>query len=787
MFRYNLKFVLRHLLKYKSYAAINIVGLALGMTCALYIFLWIYNEISYDRFHKNGEQLYEVFWYRKGSDGKPFISGDLPSPVTTAIMQQVPEVAAATRTQMRSGSLIKYKNKSIFSEGYYADTSFFTMFSFDLTKGNPKLVLKDPESIVISEKLAKKLFIDEDPVGRTLMLGDMGNRVLKVTGVFRNVPANSTLQFDYVSPVNGFIAGKSWLQDWGEYFFSAYIQLAPNTSIADINSKVKDILKKNGAVNFELFIYPFSKLHLGSDLDYKEYHYNGNVGLLKSLFWIALLVLMIACINFMNLAVALAMKRAREVVIKKILGSDKKKLIRQFFGEALVMSMIALLLTITIVEVLLPSFNTIFSSNITLTYSNPWLIGCMVFIIMFTTFFAGIYPSFFLASFQPITILKGYRGKKKYERILRDILVVFQFASSIILIICTIAVDKQMHYIRDKQLGINKELVINFNTYAGIWPKRIQFKKELQNLPGVEKVTYSEQNPLNVQHLTQDFRWKGKATDDNRWFALINTDIDFLKTFNIKIIKGRDFSDLYNDHTNICIINETAAKTMGLKEPLEEPVSFWKNQGKIVGIIKDFHMNDFYQSMRPLVIRVCSDNASSIFVRLNPNATHTTIEKIRNTYQKYESDYPFEYKFELDYFENMYKDNIKFIGTLSTIFSLFTIFIACLGLFGLTSFTAELRTKEIGIRKINGAGTANLLFMLLKSFVKLVVIAYVLACPIAFYAVHKWFESFAYHTELSWWIFIATGLIALIMALTTVYWQAWRAASRNPVDTLRYE
>jgi putative ABC transport system permease protein len=788
MFKINLKFALRHLFKNKSYSILNILGLAFGMSCSLVILLWIFNEYDYDNFHQKNDQLFQVFRYEKRTDGSSEISPTLSAPLATALLEEVPEIKAVTRVPWFPRVLIKVKDKSFFEQGIIVDTSFFEMFSFKLKQGDPKQVLHDPGSIVISEKLVEKYFGTEDPIGKTIIMKEYGNKSFLVSGIVEDVPKNSSFQFDFAIPFQYRLNQQPWLKEsWGNLVLSIYIETSPNASQEIVSKKIKDMFHKHHSYgNAELFVQQFSKIHL-YPAEYKDQKTEGLIILLRLMFIIALAILIIACINFANLSTALSSKRSREIGIKKVLGSIRSRLVWQFLTESLIISFISMLLTITCTELLLPKFNVLFSKSLHLTYSDPKIVATVLFVWLFTAFLSGIYPAFAISSFKPIAVLKSNTPSGIKGAWFKKTLVVFQFTIAITLIIITLSVNRQIQFIRDKDLGLEKENILSFEYYDGISKHSNTFKNELLAQPGVKQVSFCSMNPLTVDQSTSDIVWEGKKPDDNRWFFVISTDFDFIKTFDVKMKEGRELSSSFSTDSTNFIINEKAAKAMGFKSAIDQRLSMWGKSGKIVGVVKDFHIGHLSMPIMPLIINIEPQNTHMVFVKLLKGNRSEILKNISKVYRTYEPDYPFDFIFQTDFFEGIYKNNLFLIGSLSSIFSILAIIISCLGLYGLTSFSAEQRTKEIGIRKVNGAPLPEILKLLLSEFLKWVIIAYLIALPLGILITNRMLKVFAFHYPTNYWIHFTAGVLAILIAIITVSWQAWRAASRNPIEALRYE
>lgn len=782
----NFRFAAGHLMKNKYYTLLNIIGLSVGMTCSFLILLWVYNEIKIDSFHQNKENLYEVLLYEKKFDGTSHITSSLSAPLAPALLEEIPEIKAVTRMPWPQRQLVKYGNKAFFEKEAYADTSFFEMFSFHLLKGNPSICLKNPGSIVISRKMANKYFENEEPLGKTLTVKLNTDRTFIVTGVFDDIPANSSLEFDFVLPFQLRLQDQPWTNSWGELSLLIFIQTQPNVTAEIISRKIRDIYKKHHpTMNAELFAVQFSKRDL-YPIEYKDANVGGKLGLIITLSLMAIIILIIACVNYINMATALASTRSREVGIKKVLGSSRQSLILQYLSESAIVAFIGVLIMIMLIELIIPGFNIFFSSHIALKYSDPVIVLMIIICWIFTSFFSGFYPAFAISSANPVLVLKS-KLTTQSSKWQREALVVFQFTITIALIICMFFFNQQIRYIQNKNLGVDKENILFFNYYNGILKHKESFKEEILAQPVVESVCFTSMNPINITNTTSDPKWEGKDADDDRSFSVLFTDFDFVKTFGATVIEGRDFSNTFPTDSVNFLINEKCRKAMGLSEPIGKKLSLLGKEGIIIGIVKDFNVNHLAAPIAPLIIEIYPEMTSHIFVKIKPGHTTEAIKNIGQIFVKYEQDYPFEYTFQTDFFNSVYKNNLILIGKMSSVFSLLAIVISCLGLFGLTAFMAEQRTKEIGVRKVNGATLTNVLRLLIYDILKWVAIAYLAGVGISWFVAYKYIKSFAFCSDINIWIFINAGITAFTIAIITVSWQSWRAANRNPVDALRYE
>jgi putative ABC transport system permease protein len=771
------KVALRNLCKGKTYFIINILGLALGLACVILIALWVRDEMRQDSFHENKSQLYRVmantYW------GDQATINSVPAPLNKVIKEEIPEVQFVT-TITEDRMLVTAGNTSFKEAGIYATGDMLHMFSFPLLEGDLSTALSSPNNVVITEELARKHFGTTAAIGKTLKINNAD--IFKVTGILKKIPVNSSLRFDLLLPFKSFERKNSWLKGWGNFSVSMYVMLKPNTAIEKVDARLRHILKtkKNPDTKDEIFLQAFSDMYLYSDFEGGK-PVRGRIEYVRLFSLIAFFVLLIACVNYINLATARSAKRAREVGIRKVIGAKRTTLITQFMTEAFVLTLLSIVLSLIIVWLLLPYYNQLTSKELSIDFLDNSFLATIATIAVLTTLFSGAYPALFLSSFKPVTTLKAASGNIS----LRKILVVAQFTLSVILISGTLIIYKQVQYLKNKHLGIDEENVIIIPVEGEIGKHLDAFQHRLSRLPAIKSVTVSTDNPLNIQVESSDLEWPGKFPVASDRISATWVGYNYLQTIGVPLIKGRDFDKGQNDKSNY-IINETAARMMNLKDPIGQTVTFWKGKGQIIGVMKDFHIKSLHEPISPLILVLDAGNASYILVKTQNGKTSQAIEDIQQVYKEYNPAYPFEYHFLDQQYEQRYKNEIL-IGSLSNAFAMLTITISCLGLFGLAAFTTEQRIREIGIRKVLGAKVLNITSLLTKDFIKLVILSILIAVPIALWATTRWLENFAYHVEASWKVFALSGIIAVLVAVFTVSFQAIKAAMVNPIKSLRTE
>ena len=777
----------RNLLHNKTFSLINILGLALGMTCSLVIMLWVKDELQMDKFHQNGKRLYRVM-------ENQFYSGDIstfeatPGILAENIVRDIPDIQRASQMLWEQDVLFTVENNFDKEKGRYVQKDFLKMFSFKLAKGDAASALARPDAVVISKKLADKYFKGENPIGKLIRIDNKENVI--VTGVLDEIPTSSSLKFDFLMSWEQWVKNNDWAKDWGNNGPMCYFLLAPNTSMEKVNAKIKNYIKtKNKDSNVELFIQNFGESYLYSDWHNGKQN-GGRIEYVKIFSIVAVIILLIACINFMNLATARSLRRAREIGVRKVVGAGQRQLIGQFIGESLFVSFLAMCVTLLIVALLLPTFNSLTDKHLALNFGDV----SFLFIILALTFATGIisgsYPALFMSSLKPIVVLKGMLKFKAGSTYFRKGLVVFQFALSIILILGMIVIYRQIDYIHNKNLGFAKEELLYMPLEGDLQKTYPTFKQELEKQPGIKSVTSAGASPLEVGMSTQGVRWPGKDTTQLILFSDNPITYDYVRTMGIQLLGGRDFSSDYSLDSNNYLINEAAARKIGYKEPVGKELTVWNHKGTIIGVMKDYHHNSLHVPIEPLILMLHKNSWGNywgnIIVRTQQGKTRQAIASMAKVFKQFNPAYPFKYFFTDTEIAKNYKAEYT-VSKLSKYFAFLAIFISCLGLFGLVTFTAQQRTKEIGIRKVLGASVTGIVQMLSRDFLELVLIAAIIAFPIAWWTMHKWLSDFAYRVDIGWWVFVVAGIAAALIALVTISFQAIRAAIVNPVKSLRTE
>ena len=783
MFKNYLKITLRHIMRHKGYSFINIFGLAIGMASCLLISLWVLDELSYDRFHVNSRDLYRVEENQHLS-GQVFHVAVTPHGMASALVKEIPGIKNATRYSRTRGLLFRLGDKAFFETNIKAvDPSFLDMFTFPLLKGDKNTVLSDPQSLVISENMAEKYFGGEDPVGKIITINNKYTH--RVTGVLKNVPHNSYLQFDGLLPYEYLKNEGEDIENWQTNQIQTFVLLHANVTKEQADPMIKDFLRtrfQESKTDLELLKY--TRLHL-----HEYWGYEKRAGAVRYVYIfsvIGLFVLLIACINFMNLATARSANRAKEVGLRKVMGASKGHLLRQFFGESVIFAFISLIVALVIVRSLLPAFNILTGKEISFQVAGFGTIVLLLLgIALFTGIVAGSYPALFLSSFQPVKVLNRIvrRGGNRFRRFL----VVGQFVLSVFLVIGTMVVTQQLHFLRNKDLGYNKDNLFYVAMRGGIKDAYPALKSELKKNLRVLGITSTWQLPSEMSANSGGVDWDGKEADFDLLVGFNTVDYEFVKTLGIEMAEGRGFSEEFpGDKDKNFLINQEMARIMKKEPAVGERLDFIGIKGQVVGVMKDFHYQSPAAKIEPLALALAPENNNYILVRIAPGNIPSIMEEISRTWKQVIPDYPFEYHFLDEAYDRMYRDGERMGGVVS-IFTLFTIFIACLGLFGLASFSAEQRTKEIGIRKTLGASTGGITALLCKEFLILVSLATVIAWPIAYLVMNNWLKDFAYRIALSPLYFLSALGMAFLVALFSVSYQAIRASHANPVKSLRYE
>ncbi|MEP0265312.1 ABC transporter permease [Dokdonia sp.] len=783
MLKHNLSLFFRNIKKYKSTFLINIFGLSASMTCVLLIALWVIDELQFDKFH--GAQVYQIMEVQKTSNGLS-VQDVTPGPLAESISLEVPLVEAAVTTTSPSSYGIGQSDDKFKQEGIAAGSDFFNVFSFPLLQGSKSQVLDGTNSVVISNELAIKLFGDsKDCIGKSVEIQSDEKEQFLVTGVFENVPNNSSLQFDFVFSFKKYQQWYPWVLNWKNNGVQTFTTLKNGASKDAFDSQIVDMIKNNGGEEYtSLFAKQFSEKYL-----YGNYRDGKQIGGRIEYVWlfsiIAAFILLIACVNFTNLSTANANRRMDEIGIKKALGSKRGSLIIQYLGESLMLCFFSLIVSLVFVAVLLSSFNQITGKQLFLNF-NLVQIGTIILITLVTGLLAGLYPAFYLSKFKAITILRGRLKGSLGEVLTRKGLVIFQFSISIILIVSVWVVYQQIQYIQNQNLGFTKDNIIQFEKLGNLESNTEYFKSEALKVPGILSVSSINHGLAEggYSSSTNALEWKGRDLETNIEMESVMVDYDMLALLEIDIEEGRSFSKSYNDYNTTIIFNQAAIAAMGIDDPIGKSVFIGGKEKEIIGVAEDFHFRSFRESIDPLFFMLRPERAWLMMVKVAAGKEKSAISGLERLHKSLNPEYDLDYKFIDKDIDAQYKSEHR-VASLSKYFAVLAMLISCLGLFGLATFTAERRRKEISIRKVLGQTTSQVSIMLSKEFAKLVLISIVIALPISYFLASNWLSEFAYRTPIKLWWFFCAGFIALLIAILTVGSLAVRAARLNPVDGLR--
>ena len=778
------KIAWRNILKNKGYNGINIIGLSLGLTFTMLISLWIYDEVTYDDFHENKKEIFQVIANRTFNN-QTFTDENMVLPLAGVLEKSSSLVKNAVVMTNPQDIVVVYKDNKIKKHGYTVSDHFFDVFTWKTVNGNPKSIFQTPNSIVLSKSASESIFGTSDPIDKIIRIP--GNSVdVKVLAVVEDAPENSTIKFDYILPFDyGSDDIKRFMTNWYSSSWDVFVQINEQANINQLEKQINQIKYQNSPDDEAIskyFVFPLEKLHL-----YDEFKEGKNVGGKIDYVWlfgiIAIFILLIACINFMNLSTARSEKRSKEVGIRKTVGSGRKQLIYQFFTESMLIVFISFVFSIISVLILLPHFNRLVDKTIGIDFFNPYFWLAAISIILFTGFIAGSYPALYLSSFNPIKVLKGTFKNSTFSR---KTLVVSQFVISFILISSTYVVYLQIGHIQERNLGYNQNSMIMVPASEDIQKNFVALKDELMTSGLAKNINRSFSPVTEIWWRSPVPDWNGKPENSDFLVNMMAVDVDFTKTFEIKMLEGRDFTGLPSDSSAV-IINESAVKILGLEEPIGTVFREGNQEKTVIGVMADLIMDSPFKAIDPLFVYFDKGNINSINIRLDDSKQiKQSLVEIESIFRKYNPEYPFEYQFIDAEYAKKYSDE-KQIGKLSMIFSFLAIFISLLGLFGLASFVAEQRIKEIGIRKVLGASVSSLWQLLSKEFILLVIISCLIAAPIAWYFTNDWLQKYTYRTGLSLWVFVASGTGVLAITLLTVSYQAIKAALMNPVKSLRMD
>lgn len=783
------KVAMRNLWKQKGYSFLNIFGLAMGMTCSLLILLWIRDEKSMDDFHANGDRLFRIY-ERQYYDGKIESGYWTPGVLPEELKKVLPEVELSTGTTWTGKNTFQVGDKILKELGSSASEDYFKMLSYPLLEGKPGTALSEPVSIAISRKMATDFFgSPQAAINKTIRYDN--KKDLKVTAVFEDMPSNVSDRVDYLINWKYFLEENGWAKDWGNNGPGTVIMLRKDANPSLVVGKLthfmknynKDLSKK---FDIQLGMQRYGAVYLHSNFKNGQI-VGGRIEYVRLFTVVAIFILLIACINFMNLTTARSVKRAKEIGIRKVVGAVRPALISQFIGEAVLLSLFSVILALLIVLIVLPGFNQMTGKSIHFPFTSLSFWLSLLGLTLVTGGISGSYPALFLSGFQPIKVLKGTLKFSAGAAWFRRGLVVFQFVLSIVLIVGTIVVSRQVNYIQSINLGYDRDNLVSIPLDGDLTTKYKLFKEQAGRLKGVEGVSRISSSPTDIQNGTGGIDWDGKNPNNMIMFTNASAGYDLIKTLKLKMAAGREFSADYPTDSVGYLINEEALRRMGFKDAVGKRLTQWDKKGTIIGVIKDFHFNSLHDPIKPLVLRFGEeDKYGEALIRIKAGMTKETLGQLETLCHSLNPRFPFTYEFTDDQYRDLYKSE-AIVHKLSNCFAGLAIFISCLGLLGLAMFTAEQRTKEFGIRKVLGAKVGSLFTLLSKDFLVLVLVAFFVATPLAWWAMHVWLQDFAYHIQMEWWVFLLAGVLALAIALLTVSFQALKVAVANPVKSLRTE
>lgn len=783
MLKNHIVLVIRNLLRNKLFSFINITGLAVGLSCFTLILLWVVDELKTDRFHEKGDRIYRIRNEQPGA-GDVFMTMQTPTPLAPALVQKFPEIENAVRANISVPPLLFTVGDRRFYEpnAAFVDPEFLNVFSFELIQGDAATALNDPTSIVVTEELATKYFDDADPMGRTIRISNMRDAV--VTGVLKKLPDQSSLRFDFLFPFTSNIDYERNKDRWGNNWHSTFILLKEGTDVAALESKIRNVIKDNagpGAIS-EVGLQKLSDVYLRTD-------WNGQTPRIRYVYMlaiIAVLVLSIACINFMNLSTARSLKRSREVGLKKVVGASRSVLIRQFLTESIALSVFAFIIALILSDLLLPVFNEIAQKKMAMVWLNPGMMGALIGITVLTGLIAGTYPALVLSAYSPATVLKANFHRGREGKSLRQGLVIFQFTLSVFLVIATLVVFRQLHYVQSRDLGYDRENLITIALRDDARKSFESLSSELSRLGSVRAVAGSSHPLSSFGTNTWDVTWPGKKEDERVLTTMTDINASFITALGIDMKEGRPFDEGESPDALNILINETGATAMGLTNPIGTKLHVWGEDRTVIGVMKDFNYYSLHQKPLPLIFMLDPVGMRFVHVRLAAGDVRAAIKEVEAVWNRVLPAYPFEFQFVDESLERLYRQEQR-MSKIFTAFAVLAIVISCLGLFGLASYTAEQRSKEMGVRKVMGATVRGLVGLQAKDFLVLVMVANLLAWPAAYFAARSWLESFAYRMTISWTLFAIAATASLAIAALTVAYQAVKAAAGNPVDVLKYE
>lgn len=782
MLKNYIKVALRNLRRHKAYSFINLAGLAIGLAACLLILLWVRDELSYDRFHNQADLIYRALEHEAMSSGRVLTYPLFPPAFGPALEKDYPEVLETVRIRTQRGRTVRVGETSFYEDGLvFADAEILSVFSFPLVQGDAKTALQKPDSVLMTERMAAKYFPESNPMGKVIQVDSQHDFL--VAGILADIPSNSHLKFDFVVPISN-LQKYNWnMENWGAYGIHTYVLLEEGVDIRAFNQKIEGFIKRYDEESImTVSLQPLKNVHLHS-AGISASGTTGDIRQVTVFSIIACLILLMACINFMNLTTARSENRAREVGLRKVVGARRSNLIAQFFGESVLLALMALILALNLVHLVLPAFNNLAGKQIPFPlFTNGLLMLGILGIALTTGFIAGSYPALYLSAIQPIRTFRRKSDGRGQGALFRRVLVISQFALTICLVIATVVVYQQMRFIRNRDLGINKDHVLCLSLKGDLPDKHQVLKTRILENPSVLGVTAASNPPAGNNWSMSLNDWEGRDTDAHYLMDLASVDSDYLDVFGLELVEGRFLTPESGEKIQNMVVNETAVKAMGMEEPLGKRV----REFRIVGVIKDFHFDSLHKSIAPLGLFYAEDDFDNLLIRIRSDNLSGTIAAIQNSWTAAAPGYPFEFRFLDESIDLMYRSD-KRVGRLINAATVLALFIACLGLFGMASFTAEQRTKEIGIRKILGASTRSVFFLLSRESFKWVAAANLIAWPLAYLAMRRWLSVYAFRINISPLIFFLAAAATFATALLTISVQTIKAAGSNPANSLRHE
>ncbi len=783
MIQHSLLLIYRNFLRAKSYFLINLIGLSAGLACTLLIYLWVRDELSMNKFHEKDARLYQIMEHQKYADGLTTTTST-PGILAETLKGEFPEVEYAATTTWVNSFNLSLKDHNVKADGYYVGPDYFNIFSYPLLQGNPSQVLQDKSSIVVSRSLAKKLFgTDEDVLGKIVEL--QHNKSFTVSGVFEDLPTASSIQFEFVLSFEEFKTDNGWVLEWGNNGPATFVILHKGSDAQAFSKKIENLIQtKDGDSETILFALKYSDRYLHGQFE-NGVPSGGRIEYVQLFSIIAIFILLIACINFMNLSTARASRKAKEVGIKKSVGAQRHSLIAQYLAESLMLTLFSVLVALLVVSLFLPQFNTITDKKIVLSLLDPELLMWATGIALFTGIIAGSYPAFYLSGFKPAAVLKGAVSGSIGELWARKGLVVFQFFLSVILIVSVLVIYQQIEFVQNKNLGYSKEHLIQVYIEGKLRDTRETFLTEVRRIPGVASASSISNTLLGRNNNTSGLVWEGKDPKTNILFENVAVNYGTLETLGVELAEGRSYSEKFSSDTTKIIFNEAAIRAMGLENPVGKTIKLWQEYDlEIIGVVKDFHFQSLHEVVNPLFFRLSPRNTYTVMIRLEAGKEKEALDQLKTLYGNFNPGFAFEYQFQDQEYAQLYAAEQR-VASLSFYFATMAVLISCLGLFGLATFTAERRLKEIGIRKAMGSSSANIVLLLSGDFTRMVLLSIGLGLPMSYWLLKQWLDRFAFHIDLGIGYFVLAGILALVIAWLTVASQAIRAANVNPVNCLR--